>query len=334
MKLGVEHMWGDSLDDFRAELKLSDELGYDIIGIGDSPAGWRDLYVSMSIAAMETKRAMITPFVTGPFLRHPLTVANGFSSLQQLSGDRMALGLATGGSNVIAVGRKPATIKQMTEYWNTLDDLFAGKPSSWQGRPVSPLNNPRKPPVFYSAFGPKSFKLAGERADGVILFTDGDLEDTGRKIQRVREAAAAAGRNPEDVEIWVTAFCSIRDTRAQALEDLKAFLVTNALTFLYTPDKLAKVPESIKQQLLQLQSRYDVEEHVVVGGKNVQAMEAFGAEFVEYLATIHTVAGTPTYVKSVIDGLEALGVSAFITNMPGHADRVGHLRALAALVKG
>jgi len=334
MKLGVEHMWGASLEDFRAEVRLSGELGYDIIGIGDSPAAWHDLYVSMTIAAMETERAIITPFVTGPFLRHPLTVANGFSSLQDLSGGRMALGLAVGGGNVIAIGRKPATQVEMRQYWDALDDLFAGKPISWEGRPVAPLHYPRRTPVFYSAFGPKAMKLAGERADGAIIFTDGDLDDTARKIGMIRQAARDAGRKPEDVEIWVTAFCAIRDTRAEALDDIKAFLVTNALTLLYTPEKLAALPPEIVAKLRILESRYDVSEHCVVNGRNVQALDELGPEFTEYLAGIHTVAGTPAYVKSYIDGLADIGVSAFITNLPGHADREGHIRALAKLVKG
>lgn len=334
MKLGVEHMWGASLEDFRAEVRLSGELGYDIIGIGDSPAAWHDLYVSMTIAAMETEKAMITPFVTGPFLRHPLTVANGFSSLQDFSGGRMGLGLAVGGGNVIAIGRKPATLVEMKEYWDALDNLFDGKPITWEGRPVAPLHYPRKTPVYYSAFGPKAMKLAGERADGAIIFTDGDLEDTARKIHIIHQAAKDAGRKPKDVEIWVTAFCSIRDTREQAIDDIKAFLVTNALTFLYTPEKLATVPPDILVQLRQLEGRYDVSEHCVVNGKNVQALNELGPELTEHLTSIHTVAGTPEYVKSCIDGLEDIGVSAFITNLPGHADRAGHIRALAELVKG
>lgn len=333
MKLGVEHMWGASLHEFRDELRLSSELGYDIIGIGDSPAGWHDLYVSMTIAAMDVPNATIVPFVTGPFLRHPLTVANGFSSLQDLSGGRMALGLGVGGGNVIAVGRKPATQVEIREYWRALDDLFDGKPITWEGRSVAPLHYPHRTPIFYSAFGPKAFQLAGERADGVIMFTDGDLEETARKIRVVHDAAKAAGRKPEDVEIWVTAFCSIRDTREQALDDIKAFLVTNALTFLRTPEKLATVPLPILDKLRQLESRYDVSEHCVVNGKNVQALNDLGPELTEYLTKIHTVAGTPDYVRSYLEGLEEIGVSAFITNLPGHADRKGHIRALAQLMK-
>jgi alkanesulfonate monooxygenase SsuD/methylene tetrahydromethanopterin reductase-like flavin-dependent oxidoreductase (luciferase family) len=333
MKLGVTHMWNNSLDDFLGELRLSNKLGYDIVGIGDSPAGWRDLYVSLTLAVMETDHATITPFVTSPFLRHPLVVANAFSALQALSKGRMALGLAVGGSNVFSVGRKTATQKQMREYWDALNALMAGDAINWENRPVAKLQNACKTPVFYSAFGPKSLKLAGEKAEGVIMFTDGDVAETAKKIAVVHDAASSAGRNPDDVEIWVTAYCAIRDSREQAIEDIKAFLMPNALTFVHTPEKLAQVPANIKPKLIEMASRYDMTDHCTVNGKNVQILNEYEPELIEYLTSIHTVAGTAAEVKSVIDGLEDLGVSAFITNMPGHADRIGHMNALAELIK-
>jgi len=332
MKLGISHMWNNNLDDFLAEIRLSNQLGYDIVGIGDSPAGWRDLYVTLTLAVMETDHALITPFVTSPFLRHPLVVANAFSALQELSSGRMALGLAVGGSNVFSIGRKPATQKQIREYWDALSSLMAGETINWENRPVYNLQNARKTPIFYSAFGPKSLRLAGEKAEGVILFTDGDIDDTAKKIATVRDAATAAGRNADDIEIWVTAYCAIRDTREQAIEDIKAFLMPNALTFVVSPDKFAQVPEHFKPQLIEMSQRYDMTDHCTVNGKNVGILNEYGPEIIDYLTSIHTVVGNADEVKSVIHGLDNLGVSAFITNLPGHADRMEHMKALAQLV--
>lgn len=331
MKLGVCHLWGDSLEQFRRELRLSGDLGYDIIGIGDSPAGWRELYVSLTVAALEVEKAVIASYVTSPFLRHPLVAAGAFSSLQSLSGGRMCMGLATGGSNVIAAGRAPATQGEMRAYWDALDALMAGEPAQWEQRPMAPLAHARSFPIFYSAFGPKALRLAGERADGVIMFTGMDLSLTAEKIRLVRESAAEHGRDPDDVEIWVTAYCSIRDSREQAVEDLKAFIVVNGLA-IRTPELLAQVPEHLRETLFELQRRYDPSEHVAVNGKNVALLNSLGPEFTEFLAQRDTVMGNQAEVGEVLAGLEQLGVSAFITNMPGHADREGNLRALAKLV--
>lgn len=332
MKLGVCHLWGESIETFREELRLSNELGYEIIGIGDSPAGWRELYISMTIAALETDNATIIPWVTSPFLRHPLTAASSLATLQSLSGGRIAMGLATGGSNVMAAGLRPATQKQIREYWDALKDLLDGKPAQYEWSAIAPLHFPHKTPIYYSAFGPKALKLAGEKADGVIMFTNMDLDLTARKIEAVRQGARDAGRNPDEVDIQVTAFCSIRSTRQESIEDLKAFIVVNGMA-IRTPELLARVPEHLKPALAELQRRYDPSEHVVAGGKNARMLDDLGPELTDYLAGFDCVMGTEEEVKDVIDGLEKLGVSAFITNMPGHADRQGNMRALAKLVK-
>src|SRR3546814_12963764 len=108
MKLGICSMWGPSLQSFREEVKLASDLGYDLVTIGDSPAGWHELYVSMTLAALDAPTATIAPLVTSPFLRHPLVTANALCSIDDLSGGRVALGLATGGSTVMAIGRPPA----------------------------------------------------------------------------------------------------------------------------------------------------------------------------------------------------------------------------------
>ena len=44
------------------------------------------------------------------------------------------------------------------------------------------------------------------------------------------------------------------------------------------------------------------------------------------------VAGTPKFVRGVIDGLEARDVSTFVINMPGHADKLGTMRRVAKLM--
>ncbi|HLS97187.1 MAG: LLM class flavin-dependent oxidoreductase [Porticoccaceae bacterium] len=333
MKLGVCHLWGESVETFREELRLSNELGYDIIGIGDSPAGWRELYISMTIAALETDRATITPWVTSPFLRHPLVAASSLATLQSLSGGRIAMGLATGGSNVMAAGLHPATQVEIREYWDALKDLLDGKPATYQGAHVAPLHLPCKTPIYYSAFGPKALKLAGEKADGVIMFTNMDLDLTARKIAAVRQGAIDAGRNPDEVDIQVTAFCSIRPSRREAIDDLKAFIVVNGMA-IRTPELLARVPEHLRPALAELQRRYDPSEHVVAGGRNARLLDELGEDLTEYLAGFDTVMGTEAEVKALLDGLENLGVSAFVTNMPGHADRQGNMRALARLLKG
>jgi hypothetical protein len=71
MKLGIISMWGDDLAAFRNQIRLAEELGFALVGLGDSPVGWHELYVSMTIAAQETTSVTLAPMVTTPIARHP-----------------------------------------------------------------------------------------------------------------------------------------------------------------------------------------------------------------------------------------------------------------------
>lgn len=328
MKLGTCHLWGSDLEAFRGEVRLASELGYDLVTIGDSPAGWHDLYVSLTIAAIDAPRAMLAPLVTSPFLRHPIATANALSSLDDWSGGRVALGLATGGSTVMAIGRPPASQREIRAEIAALRGLFAGDRVEVGGMPVKPLRFARNIPIYYSAFGPKALQLAGEQADGVILFAgERHLDMLEERIGQVHDAARAAGRDPQSVDIWVVSFTSIRPTRDEAIRDLKAFIVVNGMA-LRTPEALAMVPTQLKGKIAELHARYDPTEHVVVGGGNVALMDELG--LTEFLADFDTLAGPVETSTAMLRRLEALGVSAFICSLPGHADPLSTLRGLAA----
>src|SRR3546814_17905938 len=88
----------------------------------------------MTLAALDAPTATIAPLVTSPFLRHPLVTANALCPIDDLSGGRVALGLATGGSTVMAIGRPPATQNEIRAEFAALKALFAGQEIEWNGR--------------------------------------------------------------------------------------------------------------------------------------------------------------------------------------------------------
>ncbi len=327
MKLGICSLWGSSLESFREEVRLASDLGFDLVSVGDSPAGWHELYVSLTLAALEAPGVTIATLVTSPFMRHPLVTAAALSSIDDLSGGRVALGLATGGSTVLAIGRPPATQSEIRAELAALKGLFAGEAIEWQGASVKPPRFARKIPIYYSAFGPKALALAGEQADGVILFAgERHLEALAHRIAAVRDAATSAGRDPAAIDIWVVSYASVRPTRAQAIDDLKAFIVVNGMA-IRTPDALAQVPTQFHGKIAQLHARYDPTEHVVVGGRNVALMEELG--LTDFLSEFDTLAGPVEAASDMLRKLAALGVSTFIAALPGHAAPLETMRGLA-----
>ncbi len=328
MKLGICSLWGADIEAFRAEIRLASDLGYAVIGAGDSPSGWHDLYVSLTICALEAPNATIAPLITSPFLRHPIATANALSSIDDLSGGRVALGLATGGSTVMAIGRPPASQAEIKAEFDALEALFDGRETEFLGAPVKAMRFARKVPIYYSAFGPKALALAGERADGVILFGGSeDIDGLAGRIAAVRDAATRAGRDADTIDIWMMTYAAIRETRAAAIDDIKPFVVVNGMA-IRTPETLAKVPTQFRGKIDELHRRYDPFEHVVVGGKNVRLLDELGLS--EYLAQFDTIAGPPALMTDTLRKVEALGVSTVIAALPGHGEPLQLIRTLAA----
>jgi alkanesulfonate monooxygenase SsuD/methylene tetrahydromethanopterin reductase-like flavin-dependent oxidoreductase (luciferase family) len=327
MKLGICSLWGPSLETFREEVRLASDLGYDLITVGDSPAGWHELYISLTVASYEAPKATLAPLVTSPFMRHPIITANALSTLDELSGGRVALGTATGGSTILAIGRPPATQVEIRAELKALKDLFAGQPTEYNGAAVKALRFPRPIPVYYSAFGPKAIQLAGEQADGAILFAgEQHLDGLADRIAALRKAASDAGRDPAGIDIWVVSYTSIRPTRQQAIDDLGAFIVVNGMS-MRTPEALAAVPTQFQGKIRELQARYDPTEHVVVGGRNVALMQELG--LTEFLSEFDTLAGPVENATAMLRSLEEMGVSTFIAALPGHAAPLETIRGLA-----
>lgn len=323
MKLGSISLWGDSLDDFKAEIRTAEELDFGLITVGDSPSGWRELYTSLAVVAMETKTAKIAPMVTIPVSRHPMVVASAMSTIWDLSGGRACFALGTGGSATGSMGIGALTQKQCRDHMLALRDLFAGRPTMWEGHEVPALRLACPVPIYYSAKGPKAMALAGEFADGVVLQVGMSLEETDRKIKAVRDAAEAAGRDPISIDIWAFSFTAVRERRDAALNDVKAFL---AATGAYTMNQKAfieTVPTQFRAKLQELQARYVVADHCVVGGRNEPLIDELG--LTDYLADLVAVAGDTEAVAKVLRGLEDLGVSHFMTGLPGNADPLGTL---------
>jgi alkanesulfonate monooxygenase SsuD/methylene tetrahydromethanopterin reductase-like flavin-dependent oxidoreductase (luciferase family) len=327
MRIGCISLWGGDVAAFRREIRLAEDLGYELVTVGDSPIGWHDLYVSLSIVAHETRRATLGPMVTAPFIRHPAVNAGAMSSLYELTGGRAALTLGTGASSVNGVGRAAATQVQMREYLLAMRALFNGESIHWDGYTVNPLRHARKVPLYYAALGPKALHMAGEIADGVVLPVGSSLPAVEEKILAVHAGARAAGRDPSMIDLWAFSFCSVRPSRAKALQDITAFLAASGAYALSAPHAFAKVPAPLQERVRELQSRYDTAEHVVVGGSNARLVEELG--LVDYLAGLSTIAGTPEETGQVLRGLAALGITSFLCALPGNADPHGTLHRLA-----
>ena len=324
MKLGAIALWGDDVDVFRRQVRLAEELGCAVIGVGDSPAAWNDMFVSLTIAALETERATLTPMVTSPGLRHPSVAASAMSSIYDLSGGRTVFTIGAGGSALGTIGRrKSAPRDEMRAYVTAMKELLGGGQPEVEGLQVARLSRARPMPVFMSADGPRGLALAGEIADGVVIAVGSSLELVDRKLDTIRTAAEQAGRDPASIDIWCMSFVSVRPTKDEANRDVTALLASTAGMGMKAPYMRELIPPDLLGAFEEIEQRYDASAHVVVGGANAQLLEEL--DLVDFMLGIRGVTGSPEDVGALFGELDARGISTVLVSMPGNADPEGTL---------
>jgi alkanesulfonate monooxygenase SsuD/methylene tetrahydromethanopterin reductase-like flavin-dependent oxidoreductase (luciferase family) len=135
-------------------------------------------------------------------LRNVALTAMEMATLHRLFPERITFGVGHGVQDWMAqVGaRVDSPITLMGEYLEALRALLAGERHSVEGRYIK-LDDvaldwpPLSPPSLYAgATGPRSLRLVGERADGVILTGGTSPDRLRRMVQLVDEGRAAADR--------------------------------------------------------------------------------------------------------------------------------------------
>lgn len=327
MKLGAIIEWAEDVSEFRNLVHLADELGYDVIGVGDTPARAWEMYVSLTVAAHETRNATLTPMVTTPFFRHPAATATAISTLHELTGGRAMLAIGNGGSVRRVVGRSPvATSQELRDYVSAVREILRGGSASVDGHTTETLTRVHQMPILVAADYPASLRLAGELADGVVTTIGMSEERAAAKVEAIRTAVENAGRNPDSVEIWGFSFVSIKATRAEANAEIGAALASDVALRLKSPHMRRLVPPELLGAVEEMERRYDVWDHTV-GGKNARLLDELG--LVDFALGLTGVTGDVPEVATHLKRLESLGLTGVFAALPPLADPAGTLRGLS-----
>ncbi|MEV8019837.1 TIGR03842 family LLM class F420-dependent oxidoreductase [Streptomyces sp. NPDC086554] len=188
-------------------MKRAERNGFRYGWTFDSAVLWQEPFVIYSQILANTERLIVGPMVTNPGTRTWEVTASTFATLNDMYGNRTVCGIGRGDSAMRVAGRKPNTLARISEAMKVIRTLASGGEADLGGGTVVhfPWIKPdAQLPVWMAAYGPKALKMAGEEADGFILqLADPYLTKT--MIKAVRDAAAAAGRDPASVTICVAA---------------------------------------------------------------------------------------------------------------------------------
>lgn len=151
------------------------------------------------------------------FTRGPATLALSAAGLAEIAPGRFCLGIGSGSEVIVEAWnggafRRPATrVREMALF---LRRALAGERVIFKGETFTVdgfrLTRPpaRPVPIYIGGLRPGMLRVAGEVGDGVILNWLAP-EDVPRCVAVVREAARAAGRDPDALEVTARVFVNV-----------------------------------------------------------------------------------------------------------------------------
>ena len=291
-------------------IKTADRLGF-YAAYSVDETWWKDPYILFAAAAEKTEQIRFGPNVTHVFLREPTLICQQVATLDELTGGRMEIVVSTGNFGLMHqhcvdwANRKPMSrlieaIHVMRTFLAEGAITFKGDFFSYDGlytfaRPVQ-----EQIPIKMGAMkGPRSFRVAGELADGVHQALAYSREAYDYMGERTQEGADKAGRSISalDMGAWcVTVVSEDSEAAKRAARLLVTFYVS------------AMPPEQVARHGIDAAELKPVVD--ALGSGDVKgAVEHFKPEHAEKLS----LAGTPEeIVEKIKSDMQPAGVNHMV----------------------
>jgi probable F420-dependent oxidoreductase len=185
--------------------RKAETLGFSHGWTFDSHVLWQEPYVIYSQMLSATNRMIVGPMVTNPGTRNWTVTASLYATLNDMFGNRTICGIGRGDSAMRVLGHTPTKLTTLSESMKVIKGLAEGREVTYNGTQQHfPWADDSKLDILMAGYGPKALDLCGREADGFILQL-ADLSLAEWMIGAVRDAAADAGRDPDDLYICVAA---------------------------------------------------------------------------------------------------------------------------------
>jgi len=290
----------------------AEQLGFEAIFFADSHMNNVDPYQAMALCAMRTKKIRFGTAVTNMVYRDPSITANSFATLNEISEGRAIIGLGTGDGPVYSLGRTATKLAEFERGLRTMRDLLHDRgidvPQSQEraGGNVKLKAGKRPVPIYISAEGPKTLRVAGRTCDGVILGTGFDKSVTEWERQRIAEGTKDAGRKLDEIDIMPAGMIVVDENGDLARRRVRSRMANRAHhNFRFT---METVPEGEAAGVKLFMDNFDISKPIE---------ERIDPSFVtDYLLERFTIAGTPQECIAKVKRLEAEGVKRILLTPP------------------
>ena len=312
-------------------VRAAEELGYHRIGIADSPALYREVWVSLAQVALNTGKLPFGPWVTNPVTRHPVVTASAAASLNELAPGRVCIGVGSGNSGVYNAGRRASSLAALREYVIALRALLEEGEAVYQGGMARLRCGSKRIPIYVAAHAKGSLRLAGELADGVIIGTGTTPEVVKGSLEALAQGARSAGRDLESIDVWWSVPFNLR-----ANANNEEFLdpqggparEANYLSRFTLEGKF--IPEQYKEGIKALAGAYDLSTHGRPSPEQLAMYDRLAQEYgvKDYLTDrFGGISGTPDQCIDKLKRNAAIGVRQYSINLPD-ANRPERLRRM------
>jgi probable F420-dependent oxidoreductase len=307
-RFGV-HLW-NLPDDWPAAVRRYEELGFSTITFTDHVAVPQlDPLVALASITAATSTLRGGSLVLDMGLRNPVLVAKAAASLHSLSRGRFELGLGAGYVKrnfemaglpwmpaAARIDRLASSIDIIRSVWTNEVTSVSDDSFTIEGAARS-LPEPVDLPILVGGGGPKVLAVAGRSADIVSLIPrqpSGDwnpgasLEDStddalAEKVRWVHEAAAGAGREPDQIELNTMVFrTAIADDPAPGRRQIAELdgappegVVDSSLYLTGTPDE-------VRSRLLHRRARFGLSYYSIFDPAGDQ-LEVIATELISQL---------------------------------------------------
>ena len=290
--------------------KKAESYGFTYVWTFDSHILWQEPFPIFAQILAETRNVIVGPMVTNPATRDWTVTASLFATLNEMYGNRTVIGIGRGDSAVRVTNGKPTTLATLRESIHVIRELANGRSVNYKDSELRlPWAGKSRAEVWVAAYGPKALALTGEVGDGFNLQL-ADPSITEWTIKAVRDAAAAAGRDPKSVKICVAAPAYVTDgseaSMAHGLEQCRWFggMVGNHVADIVERyGDSAPVPKALTDYIKGRQG-YDYNEHGKAGNSHTNFVPD------EIIDRFCIVGPVETHVKR-LNELRDMGVDQF-----------------------
>jgi len=187
---------------------MGEETGFESVWI---PEAWgRDAFLALATIANATQRIKLATGIINAYSRSPAAIAMATATLEELSNGRAILGIGSSGAAVVEQWhglhfQRPFT--RLHESITIVRQILSGGQVNFQGK-VFQVSNfrlavqapTRTIPIYLAAMGPNMLRLAGEIADGVLLYLQ-PLSKIDEAIAEIQQGAEQAKRSSGSVDV-------------------------------------------------------------------------------------------------------------------------------------